>query len=165
MTDRRPEHAQAQTGKRGTVLERDGKARRVRVKFPDEDGVAGYWYDVPGQGSSKNANYHMPDEGDEVWVVTDASGEEGFVSGTRFNDVDGSPESDPDVTAHHRRDGSVQRHDPATGKYVDTAADQEYGPGGQTPSAGVGHMVHVPFGSSAGMHPIATGSPAIKVSK
>ena len=165
MTDRRPEHAQAQVAKRGVVAKRDGKKRRVRVEFPDEDGVAGYWYDVPGRGSSKNADYQLPDEGDEVWTLTDASGERGVILGTRYNDQDGSPEEDPDVTRQNRRDGSFQRHDPATGKYQDTGGDQEYGPGGQTASAGVGHMVHVAFGSSAGMHPIATGSPAVKVTK
>lgn len=165
MTDRRPEHAQAQVNRRGLVVKRDGAKRRVRVQFPDEDGVAGYWYDVPGRGSSRNADYQMPDEGDEVWVATDASGEHGYVAGTRYNDADVSPEDDPDVTRQNRRDGSYQRHDPASGKYQDTAATQEYGPGGQTPSAGVGHMVHVAFGSSAGMHPIATGSPAVKVSR
>lgn len=165
MTDRRPEHAHGQVGRRGIVTKRDGKKRRCRVQFPDQDGHAGYWYDVPGRGSSKNADYQMPDEGDEVWVVTDTRGERGFISGTRYNEQDASPENDPDVMRQNRRDGSYQRHDPGTGKYQDTATDQEYGAGSQTPSVGVGHRVHVAFGSSAGMHPNAEGSPEIKISQ
>ena len=165
MTDRRNETAMAPIAKRGIVRERDGTARRVRVEFPDEDGVAGYWYDVPGSGSSRSASHDMPDEGDEVWCVTSANGEEGFVAGTRYNASDTSPESDANVTAKHFRDGSSDRHDPGAGTRAIDAATINLGPGGLTPAAGVGHMVHVGFGSSAGMHPIATGSPVVKVTQ
>lgn len=37
------------------------------------------------------------------------------------------------------------------------------GEGGKTPASGINHLVHVTFGSSAGMHPIATGSPSVNL--
>ena len=58
------------TNKRGIVTERDGKNRRVRVKFPDEDETNSFWIDVPGSGSSANASYQMPDvDGSRVAAI------------------------------------------------------------------------------------------------
>lgn len=112
MTARRREVQDNHTNKRGIVTARDGANRRVRVQFPDEDEARSFWIDVVGSGSSKNASYDMPDEGDEVWCALDVAGEGGYVAGTRYNAADRPKTSDPDVTRKDFRDGSYDEHDP-----------------------------------------------------
>ena len=163
MTQRRREMANNHGSKRGITGKRDGENRRVRVRFPDEDETESYWFDVIGSGSSASASYDMPDEGDEVWVNLDPSGEGGFVAGTRYNQKDRPAQSDPNVTQKNFRDGSMDRHDPGSGTRTIDAATMDLGPDGRTPAAGINHLVHVTFGSSMGMHPIATGSPSVNV--
>lgn len=88
---------------------------RVRVQFVDEDETQSFWIDVVGSGSSANASYDMPDEGDEVWCGLDPSGEGGCVLGTRYNKEDRPKTSDPNVTRNDFSDGSIDEHDPGTG--------------------------------------------------
>ena len=163
MTSRSRELANNHVAKRGRVVERDGANRRVRVQFPDEDETSSYWIDVVGSGSSQNASYDMPDEDDEVWCALDPAGEGGYVAGTRYNKTDRPKTSDANVTRKDFRDGSKDLHDPATGTRTIDPQTVDLGPDGRTPAAGVGHMVHVTFGSSAGLHPIVTGSPSVNV--
>lgn len=163
MTARRREVQDNHVNKRGLVTERDGPNRRVRVQFPDEDETQSYWIDVIGSGSSANASYEMPDEGDEVWCALDISGEGGCVLGTRYNKQDRPPVSDPNVSHQKRRDGSYDQHDPSTKTREITAETMNLGPDGRTKASGVGHLVHVTYGSSMGLHPIVTGSPSVNI--
>ena len=160
---REREIANNHTNKRGEVIERDGKNARVRVRFPDEDETRSFWIDVPGSGSSASASFDMPDVEDEVWVGLDPSGEGGVVIGTRYNAKNRPAQTDPDVTQKNFRDGSKDSHDPGSGTRTIDAQTMDLGPDGRTPAAGIGHLVHVTFGSSMGMHPIATGSPSVNV--
>lgn len=100
---------------RGLVVERDGENHRLRVKIPHEDDVQSFWIDVIGRGSSKNASFDMPDVDDEVWFTRDAHGESGVYLGTRYNQKDRPPTTDPDVSRQNRRDGSYDEHDPGAG--------------------------------------------------
>lgn len=77
--------------KKMIVTERDPKKMRVRAKVMDEDGVETYWLDILSSSSSSTKSFNMPDEGDEVWAMVDAKGEEGFIVGSRYNDVDSPP--------------------------------------------------------------------------
>ena len=43
------------------------------------------------------------------------------------------------------------------------APTTDLGPDGRTKAAGINHLVHVTYGSSEGMHPIATGSPSVNI--
>ena len=106
----------------GTVKERDGPGRRIRATAHDEDETDSYWIHVPGKGGTANADYDMPDEGDEVAFFLDSRGERGVLHGSIFNDQDAAPESDPDVTRKNYRDGSSDRHDPAAKTRVQDAA-------------------------------------------
>lgn len=113
--NRRREVANNHVNKRGIVEERDGENQRVRVRFADEDDTASWWIDVIGQGSSANASFDMPDEGDEVWCALDPAGEGGCVLGTRYNAKDRPKQTDPNVKQRNFADGSVETHDTATG--------------------------------------------------
>lgn len=116
------EYHQNHSIKRGIVKERDGERRRIRATYVDEDEETSYWIDVPGTGAAKNASYDLPDVDDEVWFAVDPEGEGGVLIGSRFNAVDGAPESDPDVTRKNYRDGSSDRHDPgAATRTIDLA--------------------------------------------
>lgn len=115
---RRREIGNNHANKRGIITERDGDNQRVRVQFADEDGVTSMWIDVLGQGSSANASFDMPDEGDEVWCGLDPSGEGGCVLGTRYNAKDRPQQTDPKIKQRNFADGSVETHDTATGNRV-----------------------------------------------
>ena len=104
--------------KRGLVTKRDGENQRVKVQFPDEDEAVSFWFDVISKGSSKNADFDMPDEGDEVWCALDPSGEGGCVLGTRYNKQDRPKETDADKKRRDFADGSKITHDPKTGAHV-----------------------------------------------
>ena len=77
--------------KKMIVTERDPAKMRVRAKIEDEDDIETYWLDILSSSSSSTKSFNMPDEGDEVWAMVDAKGEEGFVVGSRYNDVDTPP--------------------------------------------------------------------------
>jgi len=77
--------------KKMIVTERDPAKMRVRAKIEDEDGIETYWLDILSSSSSTTKSFNMPDEGDQIWAMIDAKGEEGFVAGSRYNDVDTPP--------------------------------------------------------------------------
>ena len=55
------------------------------------------WIDVLGKGSSSNADYSMPDIGDQVAAQIDWRGEAGTVLGSVFNEQHPAPTDNPDL--------------------------------------------------------------------
>lgn len=106
------------TIKHGPVVELDGDNQRVRVEFPDEDGTRSFWIDVTSKGASKNAEFDMPDIGDDVWCGLDVAGESGCLIGTRQNKTDRPKQTNPAIKQRNYADGSVESHNTETGERV-----------------------------------------------
>lgn len=115
---RRREIHNNHAAKRGIVKERDGENQRVKVQFPDEDETVSSWFDIISKGSSKNADFDMPDLDDEVWCALDPAGEGGRVLGTRYNSKERPKETNADKKRRDFADGSFITHDPETGAHT-----------------------------------------------
>lgn len=85
MRSQRREFGNNSPLKRGIISQRDPKAMKVKIKFPDEDNVESNWIDVPVKSSGATKLFMMPGEADEVWVGLDAKGEYGCIIGSRYN--------------------------------------------------------------------------------
>lgn len=85
------EYAQNWGAKRGTVVARDPRKKRVKVKFHDEDETASMWIDVLARSSGEVKTFMMPGEADEVWCMVDAKGEDGCIVGSKYNDRETPP--------------------------------------------------------------------------
>lgn len=151
--------------RRGLVTEVDHDKRRVRVRFADEDANDSYWLRIPTRGGMANVEVDDYATGEMVDCLVDWDGEDGIVIGGSFNDKDVPPWTTPTKRGRRFEDGAEISHDTGTGTTAVTATTINLGPDGYTPVAGVGHMVHIAYGSSAGMHPIVTGSPSVNVKK
>lgn len=79
------------TNKRGIVVERDPKKKRVKVKFEDEDETVSMWIDVLAKSAGTTKSFSMPDMDDEVWCAVDAKGEDGCVIGSKYNEKNMPP--------------------------------------------------------------------------
>lgn len=94
------EYEANQTNKRGIVVDRDPKKKRVKVNFEDEDETVSMWIDVLSRSASSTKTFMMPDLNDEVWCALDAKGEDGCIIGSKYNEKDAPPhESNDDVSA------------------------------------------------------------------
>lgn len=93
------EYRQNQQIRRGIVVERDPKKKRVKVLFEDEDETVTHWIDVLSRSSTGVKVYQMPGEKDEVWCGMDAKGEAGCVLGSRYNAKDTPPADKNDIVA------------------------------------------------------------------
>lgn len=163
MSDRIIEGDKNPQFKAGIVKGYDPKTGLHRVEFPDEDGVVSHWIGASSQGSQDNKEVDPFAVGEMVDIQFDWRGENGRITGAAFNKVDTPPWEDPNKRGRQYSDGAELTHNTETHTTEATAENVNLGPEGRTPSSGVGHLVHVTYGSSAGMHPIATGSPAVKI--
>lgn len=93
------EYRQNQQIRRGIVVERDPKKKRVKVLFEDEDDTVTQWIDVLSRSSTGVRVYQMPGANDEVWCGMDAKGEAGCILGSRYNGKDAPPADSNDVVA------------------------------------------------------------------
>ncbi|WP_051754559.1 phage baseplate assembly protein V [Thermodesulfobacterium commune] len=80
--------------RRGIVVAVDEKTGKVRVQFPDLDGLVSNWLPVVFQKTCKDKHYWMPDVGEYVVVAFDEEGEksDGYVLGAFYNEKDTVPE-------------------------------------------------------------------------
>ena len=93
------EYRMNNVAKRGIVIERDPKKKRVKVRFEDEDEQPSMWVDVLASSAKTTKTFMMPDEDDEVWCLFDAKGEDGCVVGSKYNEKDAPPhESNDDIS-------------------------------------------------------------------
>ncbi len=77
--------------KRGIVVDRDPKKKKVKVRFEDEDDQLTFWIDVTAKSAGTTKTFMMPDLNDEVWCAIDAKGEDGCIIGSKYNDKDAPP--------------------------------------------------------------------------
>lgn len=138
---RRREIHNNHSAKRGKVVERDGASQRVKVQFPDEDEATSSWMDIISKGSSKNADFDMPDVDDEVWCALDPAGEGGCVLGTRYNSKERPKETNADKKRRDFADGSFITHDPVSGTHtISISGTLVFKVGGSTITMTGGHI-------------------------
>lgn len=101
----------------GFVTALDGAGCRVRVRFPDLDGLESYWLHVLSAKTHKDKHYCLPDVGEQVACLLDGAGEEGVVLGAVFGDRDPAQGGGPDVLSIVFGNGDVLRHDRAGGSW------------------------------------------------
>lgn len=88
------EYRQNMVGKRGLVVDRDPSKMRVKVRFDDEDETDTMWLDGLALSAGSVKSYALPNDGDEVWCLVDAKGEDGCILGAKYNDRDTPPSND-----------------------------------------------------------------------
>ena len=148
---------------KGVIKEVDHDKRRAKVQLQDEDDNQSFWLRLPTRGGKDNVEVDDYAEEELVDVLVDWDGEDGVIIGGSFNEKDTPPWTDKNKRGRKYSDGAELTHNTETHTTEATAANVNLGPDGRTPSSGVGHLVHVTFGSSMGMHPIATGSPSVNI--
>ena len=93
------EYSQNNVNKRGIVVDRDPKKKKVKVNFADEDETVSMWIDVTAKSAGQTKTFMMPDLNDEVWCALDAKGEDGCIIGAKYNEQDAPPhESNDDIS-------------------------------------------------------------------
>ncbi|TDK65971.1 phage baseplate assembly protein V [Sapientia aquatica] len=102
------------TARNGLVSDIDPARHKVRVIFPELDNLESFWLSVLARKSLKDKDYWLPDVGEQVAVLMDAFGEDGWVLGAVFSDID-----KPSVTSKDKRnvtfaDGAVIEYDRQT---------------------------------------------------
>ena len=100
----------------GFVTALDEAGCRVRVQFPDLDGLESFWLHVLRQKTHQDKHYCLPDVGEHVACLLDGAGEEGVELGAVFGGRDPAPVVG--VDRHHVRfaDGTTVDYDRATHK-------------------------------------------------
>src|ERR1700752_4356441 len=112
----------------GIVTEQDFVNCRVRVQYPDRDGVTTYWLPMLNRTSAGSKQFSVPNLGDEVHVLHfPQAPETGVILGATFNDVnkapqlvgskttnDGTPATVQGPNSHHilYADGSFEDYNP-----------------------------------------------------
>jgi len=97
----------------GFVTALDAPGCRVRVRFPDLDGLESYWLHVLRAKTHRDKHYCLPDVGEHVVCLLDGAGEDGVVLGAVYGERDAVPVADAD--RHHVRfaDGTTVDYDRA----------------------------------------------------
>ncbi|TCW31404.1 phage baseplate assembly protein V [Gulbenkiania mobilis] len=100
----------------GFVTALDEAGCRVRVQFPDLDGLESYWLHVPHPKTHRDKHYCLPDVGEQVACLLDGAGEEGVVLGAIYSERDPAPVAS--VDKHHVvfDDGTLIDYDRASHK-------------------------------------------------
>lgn len=147
----------------GVVREVDPSGKRARVEFADEDGTVSFWLNTNSRLARGNREYGNHRRGSLVNCLVDWEGEDGCILGGAYNDEDAPPFNSDTMFGTKFEDGVRHTHDTGSGTTTIDAPTTDLGPEGRTEAAGVGHLVHVTYGSSAGLHPIITGSPAVNI--
>lgn len=101
----------------GFVTALDAAGCRVRVRFPDLDGLESYWLPVLRPKTHQDKHYCLPDVGEQVACLLDGAGEEGVVLGAVFGDRDPAQGGGPDVFEIGFGNGDVLRHNRADGSW------------------------------------------------
>lgn len=101
----------------GFVTALDESGCRVRVQFPDLDGLESYWLPVLRPKTHRDKYYCLPDVGEQVACLLDGAGEEGVVLGAVFGERDPSQGGGPEVLSIVFGNGDVLRHDRADGSW------------------------------------------------
>lgn len=81
------------------VTQVDGATARARVKVPARDNVESYWLEVLQRGTSTDADYWMPQVGDQVRILADEKLENGCILGAIYSKATPPPETNPDKIA------------------------------------------------------------------
>jgi phage baseplate assembly protein V len=95
----------------GIVNEVDGKTARARVRLPDQDDAVTEWLAVGQQRTLNNKHYALPDVGEHVAVMLNASGEDGVVLCAIYSQADAPPVTEPAKTHLTLADGTVFEYD------------------------------------------------------
>lgn len=101
----------------GFVTALDAAGCRVRVQFPDLDGLESYWLPVLRPKTHKDKHYCLPDVGEQVACLLDGEGEEGVVLGAVFGDRDPAQGGGPDVFEIRFGNGDALRHNRVDGSW------------------------------------------------
>lgn len=101
----------------GFVTALDEAGCRVRVHFPDLDGLESYWLAVVQTKTHRDKHYSMPDVGEHVACLLDAHGEDGVVLGAVFGERDPAQGGGPAVWSIVFGNGDVLRHDRSSGAW------------------------------------------------
>ncbi|WP_169732827.1 phage baseplate assembly protein V [Azospirillum halopraeferens] len=99
--------------RRAIVEAVDAATARVRVHFPDADGMVSWWLEVLQQRTLGDRSYWMPDVGEAVAVLMDERDEAGVVLGAIYSAADPPPVTSADTRHTVHRDGAVFEYDRA----------------------------------------------------
>lgn len=102
----------------GFVTALDEAGCRVRVQFPDLDGLESYWLPVLRPKTRQDKHYWLPDMGEHVACLLDGVGEEGVVLGAVFSERDPAQGGGPAVFEIRFGNGDVLRHSRADGSWL-----------------------------------------------
>ncbi|QBP09858.1 phage baseplate assembly protein V [Cupriavidus metallidurans] len=97
----------------GTVSDIDERAGRVRVRLPEYGNLRSPWLDVLQRKTQDDKDYWMPDIGEQVAVLLDLSGDEGWVLGALYSEVDQPPVASRDKWHRRFKDGAMIEYDRA----------------------------------------------------
>lgn len=100
--------------RRAIVEAVDPATARVRVRFPDADGMVSWWLEVLQQRTLGDRSYWMPDVGEAVAVLMDEQDEAGVVLGAIYSSADPPPVASADKRHTVHKDGAVFEYDRAT---------------------------------------------------
>jgi phage baseplate assembly protein V len=75
----------------GIVASQDPSRCRVRVEFPDRDGLTSWWLPVLVAKTQNDKSYYLPDVGEQVVCLMDEYDEDGAVLGSIYSDADQPP--------------------------------------------------------------------------
>jgi phage baseplate assembly protein V len=114
MSDTREESAP--TLRFGFVTALDESGCRVRVQFPDLDGLESYWLHVLRPKTHRDKHYCLPDVGEQVACLLDGAGEDGVVLGAVFGERDAVPAASVDKHHVSFSDGATVEYDRAAHK-------------------------------------------------
>ncbi len=100
--------------RQGKVTQTFPETGKVRVEFPDSDGVESKILPVLFKRTIDNCDYDMPDKGEQVVCIVLANGmEQGFVIGSPYSDpeADKTPVDDQDKKHYKWKDGTFFEYD------------------------------------------------------
>ncbi len=104
--------------RRAVVEEVDPVSVRVRVRFPDADGMVSWWLEVMQKRSHGDRSYWLPDPGEAVAVLMDERDEAGVVLGAIYSTADPPPVASADKRHVTHRDGALFEYDRAAHRWV-----------------------------------------------
>lgn len=99
--------------RRGIVVAVDEVTGRVRVQFPERDGVVSWWLDVLQDRTKGDRSYWLPDPGEYVGCMMDEHDEAGAVLGSIFSTEDPPPVADANKRHRVHKDGAAFEYDRA----------------------------------------------------
>ena len=97
----------------GVVVARDPAGHRVRVEFPDADGLVSAWLPALTASTKADRSYALPDVGEHVVCLIDDRLEQGVCAGAIYSAPEPPAQTDGEVRQHRFADGSVLTYDRA----------------------------------------------------